>query len=170
MNEANSILSDILAAGTGTGGVKADGNEQAMKMAREILVQIREPFKIKEEVEKKYPFKYEESMNSVLLQELARFNTLIEVVKSSLVTLIRTLEGKLLMNTEIERMLKSILNNNVPDNWRARSYPSRKPLLSYIRDFQKRLRMLDDWIDNGQPKVFWISGFFFTQSFLTGVK
>jgi hypothetical protein len=37
-----------------------------MKMAREILIQIREPFKIKE-VEKKYPFKYEESMNSVLL-------------------------------------------------------------------------------------------------------
>ena len=37
-----------------------------MKMAKEILYQIREPFKIKE-VEKKFPFRYEESMNSVLL-------------------------------------------------------------------------------------------------------
>lgn len=43
------------------------------------------------------------------------------------------------MTSEIERMLKSMNNNAVPDNWKARSYPSKKPLLSYIKDFQKRL-------------------------------
>jgi dynein heavy chain, axonemal len=122
---------------------------------------VRESFKITE-VEKKYPFKYEESMNSVLLQELARYNTLIEEIKSSLHSLILTLQGKQVMNTEIERMLNSIVNNSIPDKWRARSYPSRKSLLSYIRDLSKRLQMLEDWIQNGQPSVFWISGFFFT--------
>ena len=114
-------------------------------MANEILYQIREPFKIKE-VEKKFPFKYEESMNSVLLQELARFNTLIESIKSSLHALIKTLEGKLVMTSEMEKMLQSMTMNSVPDIWKQRSYPSKKPLVSYVKDFQKRLQMLDDWI------------------------
>lgn len=101
------------------------------------------------EVEKKFPFKYEESMNSVLLQELARFNTLTIVIKSSLVTMTKTLEGKLVMNVEIERLVSSILNNNIPEQWRARSYPSKKPLLSYVKDLSSRLKMLQEWIEKG---------------------
>ena len=38
-----------------------------------------------------------------------------------------------------------------------------------IQDLVKRLDMLTSWLDNGPPEKFWISGFYFTHAFLTGV-
>jgi dynein heavy chain len=37
-------------------------------------------------------------------------------------------------------------------------------------DLKMRLEMFETWIMEGIPEVFWISGFYFTHSFLAGVK
>lgn len=65
-------------------------------------------------------------------------------------------------------MLLSAWLHQVPELWKGVSYPSLRPLGSYLSDLYKRLDMLASWAAAGQPPaVFWLPGFFFVQSFLT---
>lgn len=174
MHESSTIFGNILRlTESSSSGQSASQNEDTAslvkKMTGDILDSLREPFKIKE-VERKFPFMYEESMNSVLLQELARYNTLIETIKASLYTMQKTLEGKLVANAETDDLQTCIKNNMIPEKWLKKSYPSKKSLLGYVDDLKRRLAVFEKWIESGKPECFWISGFFFTQSFLTGVK
>merc|ERR1712228_835043 len=41
-------------------------------------------------------------------------------------------------------------------------------MVSYVADLAARIKFFQDWIDIGIPKSFWLPGFYFTQSFLTG--
>uniref|UniRef100_H2Y214 Dynein heavy chain C-terminal domain-containing protein n=5 Tax=Ciona intestinalis TaxID=7719 RepID=H2Y214_CIOIN len=136
-------------------------------LAGDILSKLPDTFNL-ENVQSKYPTDYSESMNTVLLQELVRFNRLTAVVKSSLQDLKRALRGFVLLSVELEDVLDNMLVGKVPNLWSSKSYPSLKPLGSYITDLIARLEFFKRWINNGKPATFWISGFFFTQSFLTG--
>jgi len=63
----------------------------------------------------------------------------------------------------------SLFNNQVPEMWSKVAYPSLKPLASWVPDLIKRIAFIQAWYDDGKPPVFWISGFFFPQAFITGV-
>ncbi|XP_061847983.1 dynein axonemal heavy chain 3 [Colius striatus] len=150
------------------GGGGKSPQETVEDLAQDILSKLPSGFDV-EEVMKLYPVLYEESMNTVLRQELIRFNRLTEVVRSSLINLGKAIKGQVLMSSELEDVFNSMLMGKVPSMWAAKSYPSLKPLGSYVSDLLCRLIFFQDWVINGPPTVFWLSGFFFTQSFLTGV-
>jgi len=109
-------------------------------------------------------------MNTVLQQEVLRFNRLLGLIRSTLKQLQQAIKGEVVMSPELELISQALFDNKIPEQWMKRSFPSLKPLASYIVDFVNRLKFIQEWIDNGAPNVVWLSGFFFTQSFLTGVK
>lgn len=66
-----------------------------------------------EEIQKKYPTLYEESMNTVLVQELIRYNRLLKVMKESLINLQKGLKGLVVLSEELEKISNSLYDNQV---------------------------------------------------------
>lgn len=168
--DTNELFSGILLTLPRQAGGGGKGPDQIIdELCADILSQVREPFNT-EKVQQKYPVLYEESMNTVLGQECVRFNRLIRVVRKTLQDIRKAIVGLVVMSTELEAIYNSMLVGKIPAMWAKSSYPSLKPLGSYVKDLVARLTFLDDWIQKGKPTSFWISGFYFTQAFLTGVR
>ncbi|XP_043569115.1 dynein axonemal heavy chain 3-like [Chiloscyllium plagiosum] len=148
-------------------GGDRSSSEIVQELATDILSKIPPDF-VMEDVMNKYPTKYSESMNTVLVQELLHFNRLISIIRTSLTDINKAIQGLILMSSQLEDIFNSMIVGKVPSMWSAKSYPSLKPLGSYITDLLFRIQFFQTWIHKGTPIVFWISGFYFTQSFLTG--
>merc|ERR1711865_599881 len=119
----------------------------------------------------KFPVRYDESMNTVLTQELGRFNVLQSQMAVTLVEVQKALKGLVVMSGELEAMGNSMVDGGVPILWSSRAYPSLKPLGGWVNDLLQRLDFLQTWMDSGvTPNLYWVSGFFFTQAFITGTK
>ncbi|XP_055607362.1 dynein axonemal heavy chain 3 isoform X2 [Uranotaenia lowii] len=174
IEETNMLLEKVLQTQTQllTKGSSGDKDEQKIDpvlfVCKEIMKKLPAPFDV-EGTSEKFPILYMNSMNTVLRQELTRFNRLLTYIKLSLIDVQRAIQGQISMIPELERVYRAMLIGKVPQAWLNKSYPSLKPLGGYINDFVHRLGFFQRWIDDGEPKVYWMSGFYFTQSFLTGV-
>jgi len=170
INNTNSLMTTVLSLQPrATGGTGKSQDEVLAETAMGILEKLPQRFNVYE-ANKKHPIKYEDSMNTVLQQEILRFNAMLDRIRSSLVDIQKAIKGEVVMSAELEAVGNALFDNKIPPFWMARSYPSIKPLASYIVDFVERLKFIDSWIENGAPASFWVSGFYFTQSFFTGVK
>lgn len=138
-----------------------------MTLCTDILAKMPSQFDT-ETVMSKFPTTYQESMNTVLTQECIRYNSLLDVMDRSLKETIKALKGLVVMSPELEAVAYSMYDNQVPEMWANKAYPSLKPLSSWVTDLLERCRFISDWIARGTPPVYWISGFFFPQAFLTG--
>jgi len=160
-----SILLTQSQSGGGGGGKSRD--EVVGEIAADIAQKVPPNFDI-ELVQRAYPITYLESMNTVLKQELIRYNRLLNIMRDSLKNIQLAMKGLIVLSAELDVMATQMFNNQTPSLWKGKCYPSLKPLASFALDFEERMTFYQSWIDNGQPNSFWISGIYFTHSLLTG--
>jgi dynein heavy chain, axonemal len=66
----------------------------------------------------------------------------VQVVHSSLRELQRALKGEVLLSSDLEAVGNAMFDGRVPALWMGQSYPSMKPLGSYVEDLLERIRMM----------------------------
>ncbi|KAG2424724.1 hypothetical protein HXX76_014300 [Chlamydomonas incerta] len=170
LQETNLLLDSLMLTQSREASSGAASFEAVVgEVAAEVLERLPPNFDI-EAVERAYPQDYYNSMNTVLAQELGRFNALLTVIRSSLQNLGKAVRGLALMSGELDGVGRALYDGKVPAAWLRRSFPSLKPLGAYVKEVLERVAFFQSWVDDGAPTVFWISGFFFTQAFLTGAK
>ena len=110
--DTNYLCDIILTTESGGGGKGGGGGasaEDALDALAEDLFNRTPPPFDRERIMKKYPIRFDESMNTVLSQELLRYNTLIGVVRSSLSDLRKALKGLIVMSNDLEQVASPVL-------------------------------------------------------------
>jgi len=132
ISETNLLINSVLLtqARSSSSGSGASSDDLCYTCATEILEKLPENYDVKT-AKNKYPVVYSESMNTILIQELVRFNKLLDVIRSSLQNILKAIKGLVVMSSELELVYNSLLTGKIPDMWSASSYPSLKPLVSF---------------------------------------
>jgi len=170
MQETNLLLNSLMltqSRDSSAGGVSAE--DIIASTSEDILNRLPPDFNLELAIAK-YPVTYLESMNTVLTQELGRVNGLTSVIRKSLVDIGKAVKGLVVMSAELEKVGTALGSGQVPALWLKKSFPSLKPLGPYIKELLERIHFFSNWLNEGPPTVFWFSGFFFTQAFMTGAK
>ncbi|KAH0572596.1 Dynein heavy chain [Spironucleus salmonicida] len=175
--DSNNLLTEILILQTGKlddAVSKEETNTESAPVNSEtdvinsIIKQLPDSFDL-EAISLRYPTRFEESLNSLLVQECGRFNVLIDTMQLNLKELVRALRGLTILSSELEDIFLSVMMNKLPEAFAKYSYPSLKPLSSYLQDMNLRISFFRNWIEIGKPGIFHISSFFFAQGYLTSV-
>ena len=138
------------------------------KICAQILEKLPKQFDLNE-VKEKYPVLYEESLNTVLQEEVMRYNRLLDRVHSTALSVFHAATGFSFMSLELEDISSDLLLGRVPQKWKQFSYPSAKSLAGYTENLLQRVNYIKQWIEVGTPHIFWFPGMFYPQAYLTAI-
>lgn len=162
MKEMLGNLIDLQPRETGSGG-GVSREDYIANVATDILAKIPEAIDVAQ-LRKHLGVPTPEQV--VLLQELERWNVLVSTMAESLQDLRRALKGEIGTSDALDALADALFNGRIPAMWRRLAPDTEKPLGSWMAHFDRRHAQYEDWMENGEPKVMWLSGLHIPESFL----
>ncbi|KAL9651290.1 hypothetical protein ABK040_001243 [Willaertia magna] len=106
----------------------------------------------------------------VLLQEVDIWNSLVRIMKRSLIDLQRALAGEIGMSEELEHLNNSLNTGQVPRLWMDYTPPTKLSLSDWLNYFKERHNQYVGWVKTLQdPVVIWLSGLHEPESYITAL-
>uniref|UniRef100_A0A6E8V0M9 Dynein heavy chain 10, axonemal n=1 Tax=Anopheles coluzzii TaxID=1518534 RepID=A0A6E8V0M9_ANOCL len=148
--------------GADTGGISRD--EFIDRAAVDILKKLPKPFDIWR-VKRAYQVNIT-PICVVLLQELERYNRLIQRMEHTLHQLRKALAGEIGMDAVLDNVAHALFNGQLPDDWRKLAPATCKQLGDWIEHLSQQYKY---WSVSGEPLVMWLSGLHIPESYLTAL-
>ena len=126
-----------------------------------IMEQVPQEFELEEDLE--------EILQLVLDQELQKYNNLISTMNDTLQAALNAIDGKSLINDDIEDFLEALESGEIPDPWQEAAYPTTEDLDGFLDDLLKRTEFLRDWKMTGPPDSYWLTALFEPGDFLIAI-
>ena len=123
-------------------------------------------FKVKQSIEKQGALK---PLSIFLTQEIDRMQAVVAAVRITLLDLKLAIDGTIIMSSKLQQTLDAMYDARVPDSWLNISWIS--PTLGiWFTELLNRSQQFTSWVFEGRPNVYWLSGFFNAQGFLTAMR
>ncbi|KAG5670791.1 hypothetical protein PVAND_001030 [Polypedilum vanderplanki] len=136
-------------------------------VAEDILRRLPRPFEIWR-IKKSFAMNITPTL-VVLIQELERFNRLVNRMHVTLSLLRKALAGEIGMDATLDGIANALFNNQLPDDWRKLAPDTTKSLASWMEHLNHRSQQYRYWSSSGEPLVMWLSGLHVPESFLTAL-
>ena len=172
INTAKGILDQILSVQPKEGGGdKGESRESVVgRTAKEMLGKLPKdyvPHEVKEAIRKLGGLS--QSMNIFLRQEIDRMQKILSLLRRTLTDLGMAIEGTIIMSDDLKDVLDHMFDAKVPEKWAKMSWNS-STLGFWFTELLERDAQFKNWCFNGRPTVFWMTGFFNPQGFLTAMR
>jgi dynein heavy chain len=112
-------------------------------------------------------------LNICLKQEIDRMQKVLKTLRTILSDLKLAIAGTIVMSPILAGSLDALFNAKVPDPW-TKVMPVSMPVEVLIGvwfvNMTTRAEQLTNWLKNGRPLTFWLTGFFNPSGFLTASR